>query len=271
MNVIANKYLLTEKIGSGSFGTIYKGNNIRTNEDVAVKVEPISNQTKLLKNETKIYSYLTGLRGVPNVKWFGKDDENYYMVIELLGASLETLLEKKSAFSLKLIMQLGIQILEILSYIHNKGLIHRDIKPDNFLLGLGENSKHIYIIDFGFCRTYLQNGVHISENKTSSLIGTPKFASINAHNLDELSRRDDIESLGYMLIYFLLGELEWQEIRFVNYKNNNQIIKNMKMNMINEDKVPDVLKEFLIYTFSLEFNETPNYKLLIELFTKQIK
>lgn len=270
MNVIANKYLLTEKIGSGSFGTIYKGNNIRTNEDVAIKVEPISNQTKLLKNETKIYSYLTGLRGIPNVKWFGKDDENYYMVIELLGASLETLLEKKGTFSLKLIMQLGIQILEILSYIHDKGLIHRDIKPDNFLLGLGENSKHIYIIDFGFCRTYLQNGTHIPENKTSSLIGTPKFASINAHNLDELSRRDDIESLGYMLIYFFLGELEWQDIRFLNYKNNTRNIIMMKQNVIYNTNIPIILRNYLQTAFQLEFDEKPDYLQYIDLFKKKI-
>jgi serine/threonine protein kinase len=267
MYIASNKYLLTEKIGSGSFGTIYKGFNTRTNEQIAIKVEPIKNETKLLKNETKIYNYLSGLKGLPTVKWFGKDDENYYMVINLLGESLETLLEKKKTFSYKLVLQIGIQILELLSYIHDKGLIHRDIKPENFLIGLGDNSKQIYIIDFGFCHTYSHN---IEMKKTSSLIGTPKFASINAHNFDELNRRDDLESLGYMLIYLFLGELEWQDIRFLNYKNNIHNIIIMKKNMINNENVPFILREFLRSVFDLEFGEKPEYCIYIDAFTKEI-
>lgn len=267
MYIASNKYLLTEKIGSGSFGTIYKGSNTRTNEQVAVKVELIENETKLLKNETIIYNYLSGLKGIPSVKWFGKDDTNYYMVINLLGESLETILEKKKTFSYKLVLQIGIQILELLSYIHDKGLVHRDIKPENFLLGLGENSKQIYIIDFGFCHSYLDN---IETKKTSSLIGTPKFASIHAHNFDELSRRDDLESLGYMLIYLFLGELEWQDIRFLNYKNNTHNIIMMKKNIINNIKVPIVLRVFLQSIFTLEFNKKPDYFIYIDEFTREI-
>jgi serine/threonine protein kinase len=270
MYIASNKYLLTEKIGSGSFGVIYKGCNVRTNEQVAIKVEPIINETKLLKNETIIYKYLTGLKGVPSIKWFGKDDANYYMVINLLGESLESLLEKKETFSYKLVLQIGIQILELLSYIHDKGLVHRDIKPDNFLLGLGENSKQLYIIDFGFCRSYLQNSEHIEMKKTTSLIGTPKFASIHAHNLDELSRRDDLESLGYMLIYLFLGELEWQDIRFVNYKDNNQNIIMMKQKVIHNTKIPPVLKSYLQMVFQLEFSETPDYLFYTNMFTREI-
>jgi casein kinase 1 len=262
MYIASNKYLLTEKIGSGSFGTIYKGYNTRTNEPVAVKVEPIMNQIKLLKNETVIYNYLSGLKGIPTIKWFGKDDANYYMVINLLGESLETLLEKKQTFSLKLVLQIGLQIIELLETIHNKGLVHRDVKPENFLLGLGENNKHLYIIDFGFCRTYLKNSEHIEMKKTSSLIGTPKFASINAHNLCELSRRDDLESLGYMLIYLFLGELEWQDIRFLNYHNNTQNIIMMKQNVVNDIKVPAVLRNYLETVFELGFDEAPDYLLL---------
>ena len=270
MYIASNKYLLTEKIGSGSFGTIYKGCNVRTNEPVAVKVEPIVNETKLLKNETIIYKYLTGLKGIPNVKWFGKDDANYYMVINLLGESLETLLEKKKVFSLKLVLQLGIQVLELLSYIHDKGLVHRDIKPENFLLGLGEDKNQLYIIDFGFCRSYLKKTEHIEMKKTSSLIGTPKFASIHAHNLDELSRRDDLESLGYMLIYLFLGELEWQDIRFLNYKNNTRNIIMLKHNVIHNTKIPTILKNYLQIIFELEFNEKPDYLQYIDLFKIEI-
>ena len=106
--------------------------------------------------------------------------------------------------------------------------------------------------------------------KTSSLIGTPKFASIHAHNLDELSRRDDLESLGYMLIYLFLGELEWQDIRFLNYKNNTRNIIMLKHNVIHNTTVPIVLKNYLQMIFELEFAEKPDYLQYIDLFKREI-
>ena len=132
MNIINNKYKIIEKLGAGCFGEIYKGENIRTQEHVAIKVESISNNLKLLKNESVIYQYLTGTTGIPVVKWFGKDSDNYYMVLNLLGQSLQNLLITKHTFSLKLVLQIGLQIIFILQSIHDKGLVHRDIKPDNF-------------------------------------------------------------------------------------------------------------------------------------------
>ena len=101
--------------------------------------------------------------------------------------------------------------MELLKTIHEKGLVHRDIKPDNFLVGLNGDNKRIFIIDFGFCKSYLSDGVnHIPQKKTHNLIGSQTYASINAHNLIELTRRDDLESLGYMLMYFYSGFLPWQ-------------------------------------------------------------
>ena len=127
MNLINNKYMIIEKIGSGSFGLIYKGENVRTKEKVAIKVESIKNNTKLLKNESIVYQYLGGKQGIPIVKWFGKDECNYYMVINLLGLSLEQLKTERSKFSLKLTLQIGIQILtQILLnylYIQRKNLV----------------------------------------------------------------------------------------------------------------------------------------------------
>ena len=147
MIIIGNKYILLEQIGEGSFGKIYKGENWRTKEQVAIKVEPIANETKLLKNESIIYQYLINCEGIPNVKWFGKDEENYYMVMPLLGPSLELLKEKSNTFSLRVVLQIGVQSLYLLKTIHEKGLIHRDIKPENFLLGLNEKNKQIHLID----------------------------------------------------------------------------------------------------------------------------
>ena len=153
----------------------------------------------------------------------------------------------------------------LLKEIHNKGLIHRDIKPDNFLFGLNSKNKQIYIIDFGFCKTFLNdNNTHIEFKKTNNLIGTSNFASVNAHNFNELSRRDDLESLGYMLIYFYFGNLTWQDC------SNNEIIKNMKNNITNNKDIPKILIYYFEIIKKIEFKEMPNYELIIDMFKNEI-
>lgn len=259
--IIGNKYKILEKIGSGSFGTIYKGENIRNKEHVAIKVEAIHPEMKLLKNEANIYQYLKGIKGIPNVKWFGKEETCYYMVIQLLGDSLEVIKQRKGRFSLQLTLKIGIQILEILSGIHERGLVHRDIKPDNFLLGVQDSS--IYLIDFGFCKTYIKNGnrEHILMKTNKQLVGSPNYASINSHNLMELSRRDDLESVGYMLCYFYFGELQWGNDNVLDIKKKKQLFISNK----NKEKIPEIILVFFEFVFALSFEETPDYSLLISL------
>jgi casein kinase I family protein HRR25 len=264
--LIGKKYVLLDLIGSGSFGSIYQGENVRTQEKVAIKVEPIKNETKLLKNEATIYQYLSNKKGIPEVKWYGKDSRNYYMVLNLLGDSLEAIKEQKGRFSLKTTLQIGINVLDLLLTIHEAGLIHRDIKPDNFLLSLSDSNKKINIIDFGLCKSYLINDKHIEMKQTSSLIGTPTYASINAHNFMELSRRDDLESLGYMLIYFYLGDLEWQKTD----STNHNLIKEMKTNIIYNTKIPLILIEYIKFVRSIEFEEKPFYHMLFEMLKMEI-
>jgi serine/threonine protein kinase len=264
--MINKKYILLNKIGEGSFGYIYKAENYRTKEEVAIKVESIKNDMNLLKNESEIYQYLLGTIGIPQVKWYGKDNENYYMVIPLLGKSLEEIMSEKKIFSLKLVLQIGIQILYLLKAIHEKKLIHRDIKPDNFLLG---KNNQIYLIDFGLCKTYIKNDVHIEMKKTSSLIGSITYASINAHQNKQLSRRDDLESLGYMFLYFILGNLPWREIDFSKNKNTEIIIL-LKNTITNDKCLPDILIEYMNYVRKLEFEEEPKYELWIHNFKREI-
>ena len=203
------KYKLIEPIGSGSFGSVYKGQNNRTGEYVAIKIESLSAEIKLLRHESVVYQYLKDIPGIPSVRWFGKDCDNYYMVINLLGDSLETVKRRVGVFSLEMTISIGIQALTILKSLHEKQLIHRDIKPSNFVFGVGANNKQLYIVDFGFCKSFTRENAHIEQTRTNSLIGSLNFASVNAHDCLSLSRRDDLESLGYLLLYLNLGRLPW--------------------------------------------------------------
>lgn len=270
MVIINNKYKVIEKIGSGAFGSIYKGQNIRTDEYVAIKVEPISYGLRLLINESKIYQHLNGCAGIPNVKWFGKDEVNYYMVINLLGTSLQEQLYKAGKFSLPLILKIGIKIVTLLKTIHNKGLVHRDIKPDNFLFGRGHDntiSTTLYLIDFGFCRSYLDvNNNHIQMKTISSTIGSMNYCSVSSHLRTELSRRDDLESLGYMLLYFYAGSLPWSN------DDLEQVIVSKKQSIVYlKNEWPDTLLQFIHYTKKMDFTDEPNYYYIIELFTKELE
>ena len=266
MALINKKYKIIEKIGEGAFGLIYKGENVRTRELVAIKVEPIENDMKLLKNESVIYQYLNNVEGVPIVKWFGKDETNYYMVLNLLGESLQSI-KNVSTFSLGSVLQIGIQVIILLKTIHDKGLVHRDIKPDNFLLGLNNQRKRIYIIDFGLCKCYMNNDKHNPIKKTNNLIGSLTYASINTHNHIELSRRDDMESLGYMLAFLYLGTLPWQQEKV----KNDDIIKKLKQNITSNDKLPEILVNYIKYVRSLEYEEKPNYFLIIDNFKRELE
>jgi serine/threonine protein kinase len=268
MNLINKKYLLIDKIGSGSFGSIYRGQNVRTKELVAIKVEPIINNLKLIKNESTVYNFLSGLEGIPIIKWYGKDERNYYMVINLLGRSLQNLIDESTKISLLLTLKIGIKILNILKTIHEKGLVHRDIKPDNFLFGLNGKFNHIYLIDFGFCKSFLDtNGIHNEIKKTHNIIGSYNYASIMSHKRLELSRRDDIESFCYILLYLCSGFLPWN-----NIKNEEEIIS-FKNSIVNGDiyEYPDVLINLLKYVRSMEFEEKPNYYLIMDNFKREIE
>ena len=270
--IIANKYKIIEKIGEGCFGFIFKGENIRTFEKVAIKMESILSETKLLKNEAKIYQYLHGSSiGFPTVKWFGIIDNYYYMVLPLLGDSL-----CNKTFETKPLFSISIDIIKRIQYIHENGLIHRDIKPVNFLFGAERlnpgtlvngfglnNDPNIHLIDFGFCRKYLKadNKTHIDLKTNRPMIGTPNFVSVNVHNGLEPSRRDDLESVAYMMIYFQLGQLEW-----MNSYTDLDKMREMKINVFNNNKIHSSILIFLDYCRKLRFDETPNYNIIIGFF-----
>jgi serine/threonine protein kinase len=249
--IIANKYKIIENINKGNFGSIFKGENIRTNELVAIKLEDISADTKMLKREAQIYHYLSKTPGIPEVKWYGATDEYNYMVMPLYGASLSS-----RSFSLKDAYSIGKKLVILLERIHEKGLIHRDVKPDNFVFS--QDWRDIYIIDFGLCKKYIDdNNKHLEMKTGKTIIGTPNFVSINVHNGCEPSRRDDLISVAYIILYLINGGLPWQAPREM------KVIKMQKMCICEWSKTPIELVEYLKYCESLKFDEAPNYDYLI--------
>ncbi len=272
--LIGKKYELICKIGNGAFGSIYKGKNIRTGESVAIKMEQIDSQTKLLKNEAKVYQYLSSFNypWISGLKYFGLQENNYYLVINLLGPSLHKLKIKHTNLPLDIVLSIGIQMFDRIKFLHEKKLIHRDIKPDNFLLGTDENKNKLYLIDFGFCKKYIneQDGNHINMKMINNIIGTPTFISLNVHNLIQPSRRDDIESAIYVLIYLWNSDI----ISAKNCDSNINILdylKNIKTNLIDDSNLYTVFKFMLQSVRKLGFEEEPDYNYLTNLCKEYIK
>jgi len=261
--MLANKYQLIQKINEGSFGTIYKAENIRTKELVAIKTELKINEYKSLKNEAKVYQYLGRLDGFPELKWFGTNDNTNYLVINLLGKSIVDVIKYYKALSLKTVLILGIQIIQRIKVLHDKLLLHRDVKPSNFIFGLGSETNKLYLVDFGFSKRYDYNGKHIEEKNTRNIIGSLNFVSLNVHNLIEPSRRDDIESCIYVMLTMLFGRLEWFN------KTDNDEVYNLKVQILSIPEVPSFIKIILFYIRSLKFNERPDYDFIISLIVKE--
>jgi serine/threonine protein kinase len=257
--MIANKYILIEKINEGSFGSVFKAENKRTKEIVAIKFENKSEYKKSLKNEAKIYQYLGRLDGFPQLKMFGTTDKVNYLVMELLGNTLLDYITHYKALSLKTVLVLGIQIIKRIQSLHDNYLLHRDIKPSNFVFGNGNDINKLFMVDFGFSKRYDYNGKHIEEKNIKNIIGSPNFVSLNVHNKIEPTRRDDIESCIYIILTMLRGRLEW-----FNKTNMNEIIQ-LKKQILSIEEVPSFIKIMLYYVRSMKFDEKPDYDYLINL------
>ncbi|KAI8870373.1 putative casein kinase I, partial [Ramicandelaber brevisporus] len=269
---IAGKYKLGRKIGAGSFGAIYLATNIVTHEEVAVKLEPTKARHPQLEYESKIYRALAGAIGIPFVRHFGVEREYNVMVMDLLGPSLEDLFNYCSRqFSLKTVLLLADQMLSRIEHIHSKNFIHRDIKPDNFLLGVGRRSSLVHVIDFGLAKKYRdpRTHLHIPYKENKNLTGTARYASLNTHLGIEQSRRDDLESLCYVLVYFLCGSLPWQGLKAKTKKEKYDRIMEKKMMCSSEQicyRQPQEFVIFLNYCRSLRFEDKPDYQYLKRLF-----
>ncbi|GAA5986435.1 hypothetical protein JCM10908_003754 [Rhodotorula pacifica] len=269
---VGGKYRIGKKIGSGSFGDIYLGVNIISGEEVAIKLESVKAKHPQLEYEAKVYKTLAGGVGVPFVRWFGVECDYNAMVLDLLGPSLEDLFNFcNRKFSLKTSLLLADQLISRIEYIHSRNFIHRDIKPDNFLMGIGKRGNQVNVIDFGLAKKYRdpKTHLHIPYRENKNLTGTARYTSINTHLGVEQSRRDDMESLGYVLMYFLRGSLPWQGLKAATKKQKYDRIMEKKMTTPTEYLCRGFPNEFAIYLNycrSLRFDDKPDYSYLRKLF-----
>jgi casein kinase 1 alpha len=269
---VGGKYRLVRKIGSGSFGDIYLALNITNGEEVAVKLESTKARHPQLLYESKLYKILQGGSGIPHIRWFGQEREYNVLVMDLLGPSLEDLFNFCSRrFTMKTVLMLAEQMIIRIEYVHSKNFIHRDIKPDNFLMGIGRHCNKLFLIDFGLAKKFFDNRTraHISYREDKNLTGTARYASINAHLGIEQSRRDDMESLGYVLMYFNKGSLPWQGLKAANKKQKYEKISEKKMSTNVEvlcKGFPAEFAMYLNYCRALRFEEKPDYTYLRQLF-----
>jgi len=269
---VENNFIIIKKIGKGAFGQVYKARNSRTNEDVAIKVERKSSGTKLLE-EHECLKLLCGETGFSTINTFVESGDHSLLILELLGKNLEVLNQDyERKFSLKTIFSIGYQMIKRIKKLHCRHLIHRDLKPENFLIGnLKENEGTIYLVDFGLSKRFRneKTGEHIAYKDNRPFIGNARFSSIYTHLGIEQSRRDDLISLSYIMLYFCKGSLPWQGIKCQTMEEKNSQVLMKKLSLSAEEifsGAPSELLEFHNYCIALQFDEKPDYNYLKSLF-----
>ena len=273
---VGGRYRLGKKIGTGAFGEIFEGTDIFDNSSVAIKLEHNSVKYPQLLFEAKLLKSIPST-GIPVMHWFGIAGEYNAMVMDLLGQNLEDLYNYCAKnFSLKTIIMIIIQMIERLKHVHDNHYIHRDIKPENFLIGKENTEKTIYLIDFGLAKRYRDEytQIHIPLKENRNLTGTARYASCNAHNGLEQSRRDDMESIAYVILYFFRKKLPWQGLKCKDKNEKHAKIKELKMSITPEKLFEGIPKEFADYLTmvkKLGFEDEPAYKTYIQMFNKLFK
>ncbi|KAG8716425.1 hypothetical protein FRC08_009495 [Ceratobasidium sp. 394] len=277
--VVGQYYQVGKKIGEGSFGVVFEGTNMLNNQTVAIKFEPRKSDAPQLRDEWRSYRMLAGSPGIPQVYHFGAEGLHNVLVIDLFGPNLEDLFDMCGRrFSLKTVCLAARQMITRVQTIHEKNLIYRDIKPDNFLIGLPgtRNANVIHMIDFGMAKLWRdpKTKQHIPYRERKSLSGTARYMSINTHLGREQSRRDDLEGLGHVFLYFLRGGLPWQGLKAATNKQKYEKIGEKKQTTPVAELCagfPEETAIFMNYVRKLGFEETPDYDFLRELFTKMLK
>ncbi|KAG2034635.1 kinase-like domain-containing protein [Suillus americanus] len=278
---VCGMYQATDLLGVGSFGNVSSAFHVLTGSEVAVKMEiPADAPTApvVLPYEVLVYGLLRGHPGIPSCKWSGTKGGAHFLVLDQVGANLEQLRRVcRGELSLKTVVMLAVEMLDRIEFVHSRGLVLRDIKPDNFAMGVGEKSDIVYLLDFGLAKLYVDpsTGTHIPFREGRVGLGTPRYASYNVHfgRGAEQGRRDDLEGLGNVLLYLLHGRLPWQGIYAPSIEAKLLRIGEMKAGSPFHDLLTRSPEEFTTYfnhCRGLKFDEKPNYALLRQLFSQVV-
>jgi serine/threonine protein kinase len=270
-SAVVHQYEVNRLIGRGSFGETYRACHTLTHRQVALKCESQSTRNPQLLRESRVYRYLAGAHGFASLHWFGRYNDSSVLVLDLLSNSLaDRFSHCRRRFSLKTVLMIADEILCRIEFLHRKGIIHRDIQPGNFLLGRGSKSAVIYLIDFGLSTRFIdRKGQHMPFRENQTVVGTARFISINTHLGIEQSRRDDLESIAYLLIYFMKGKLPWQGLPADTPSDKYHQIAKMKMETSVEQLccgLPSAFGVFLEQVRSLRFQDEPDYPFYRRLF-----
>ncbi|KIW41741.1 uncharacterized protein PV06_07265 [Exophiala oligosperma] len=275
---IGGRYHLVRKLGSGTFGHVYLGLDSETGNEVAMKFEHHSVAPSLLEEEARIYRSLQK-SGFPRVHWFGQQHDFMVLVFELLGPNLEDLFRYcGDQFSLKTTLMLANQLLSRFESLHSNNYLHRDVKPENFLLGTGERGNIVYMTDLGLA-TYRDPDRWRASSpprrvgvpaRPPQLVGTCRYASINGHLGVAQSRRDDLEALGYMLVYFLRGNLPWQGLKAKRDAKHLLVLEMKQATSASElcAGLPTEFEDYMNYVNKLRYEDRPDYQHLRRMFSK---
>ena len=267
-------YKIIKELGSGTFGIVYKALD-KNNNIVAIKVEEKKKNTSKLILEKCIYDKLNQCTGFPKIYEIKEYPNETICIMDYLGPSLDDLFKFCNCnFGLKSVLMIAIQILNRIESLHNSGYLHRDIKPDNFLIGTKDKKSKVYMIDLGLAKKYIYDNKHIKYRTDKNFTGSFRYSSIRNHKGIEQSRRDDLESIGYMLIYFLKKKLPWQGLKGSTKSKRSHNIFNVKNSTSLEELCQDLPKQFLLYMKYcrlLRFFQIPDYNLLRELFISVFK
>ena len=268
-------------LGEGSFGVVLRVYDYKREKRLALKVFGLKRSKKSRvgsKSEYNLMDHLKGCSGVPKVYDYYTFNENVSgFTLELLGPNLQDVYSRCKSFSRRTVFRIGLQILDSLEQIHNSGFVHQDLKPSNILVGDSSDPTNLYLTDFGVSKKYFEfktedpnlesgEGGHISPRTKTGLVGTARYASLNSHLLKELSRRDDIESMVYLLVYFARGSLKWSDLDYRIAQSSKQQaftsiqqMKDMTPASVICEGIPEPFSEILSYARGLNFKEQPSY------------
>ncbi|XP_014666880.1 PREDICTED: serine-rich adhesin for platelets-like [Priapulus caudatus] len=271
-HVIKERWKVVKKIGGGGFGEIYEGVDMVTKESVALKLESAKQAKQVLKMEVAVLKKLQGKEHVCKFLGCGRNERFNYVVMSLQAKNLAELRrsQPRGTFSLNTTLCLGAQMLKGIEFIHSVGFLHRDVKPSNFAMGkLPHNCKTVYMLDFGLARQYTTAQGEVRPPRSAAgFRGTVRYASVNAHKNKEMGRHDDLWSLFYMLVEFVVGQLPWRKIKdkeqvgqIKEKYDHKQLLKHM----------PSEMKLFLDHVAQLDYYSQPDYSHLHSLFQQCMK